>query len=89
MRARVPAFRHSVAGLLAVFGGVCVVFAGDGFVSGEGFGSGVPETFAFAALPARGVGVGFAVVLVFAGTGTKITWPSGGMNWLGLFGSIV
>ena len=37
-----------------------------------------------------GVGDGFTAADVFAGTGTRMTPLSGGMNWLlGLFGSIV
>jgi len=50
------------------------------------FAAGAVDTFAFAA-GAFGVGVGLAV-FVLTGTGTSMT-PSGGINWLGLFGSIV
>lgn len=96
-------FSVEVAGfLLSVFGvsggfaaGVAAVFGvGVGFgVAGVGvaFGAGVAETFAFA-FGVFGVGEGFTfalIIVVFAGTGTKITPLSFGINWLGLFGSIV
>ena len=67
---------------LSVFGGVAKILgvvAAAGVVWGAVFAAGV-----------FGVGEGFGVVAVFAGTGTSMTPLSGGMNWLlGLFGSIV
>jgi hypothetical protein len=72
--------------------GLAAAGVGDDFTAGVGdvfgtalFAAGGVATFAFAA-GVLGVGVGLAV---FAGTGTRITPPSDGMNWLGLFGSIV
>ena len=75
--------------------GFCCGDAGDLPAGvGDAFGSpvfdvgGVVAVFAFAA-GVFGVGAGFAAVFVFAGTGTRITPLSFGMNWLGLFGSMV
>ena len=65
-----------------------------GVPTAAGVGDGFAEAFAggavcVLALPAFfGVGVGFAPALALAGTGTRITPVSGGMNGLPEFGSI-
>ena len=86
------------AGLTGCFAGLAAGLAdagvGDALAAGVGdvlgtavFAAGWVAAFALAA-GVLGDGAGFAV-LAFAGTGTRITPPSEGMNWLGLFGSIV
>ena len=66
--------------------GVGFAGTGDGFVVASG--AGVCAIFAFAG-GVFGVGEGFAAVFVFTGTGTSTTPPSGAMNGLPVFGSIV
>ena len=66
--------------------GVFSAGVGEAFGSPDFAGGGAAAVFALAA---GDFGVGLAEVFVFAGTGTRITPLSGGMNWLGLFGSIV
>ena len=70
---------------LPLFGWPGAGFEGVGLVivAGVGDGWGVFADGFF------GVGVGLADVFAFAGTGTRITPPSGGINWLPPFGSIV
>jgi hypothetical protein len=69
----------------------CDVLPGAALTGGVGFGDaltgGAVWAFEFAA-GVFGVGVGLTAVFVFAGTGTSITPPSGGMNGLPVFGSI-
>ena len=87
-----------VGGLAGCFAGLAaglvVAGVGEALAAGVGdvfgtavFAAGCVAALAFAA-DVLGDGAGFAV-LAFAGTGTRITPPSLGMNWLGLFGSIV
>ena len=71
----VPGFVVGVVGLL--------------FLGGVAMGFGVEDGTAVLADGVFGVGVGFTAVFASLGTGTKIIPPSGGMNWLPPFGSIV
>ena len=63
-----------LAGVGAAFGGVAI---GLGVATGVGVGCPAPLTAGV-----FGVSVGLTAVFVFAGTGMRITPPSGGINWL-------
>jgi hypothetical protein len=60
-----------------------------GVEAGVGVRAGGGAVFAFDDRDRVGVGDGRAAVFVLAGIGTRTTPPSGGMNWLPVFGSTV
>ena len=74
-------FTGLLAAGLSVFGGGVAIGFGVALISG-------PVGTAVFAGAVFGVASGLAAVFVFAGTGTNITPPSCGINWLPPFGSI-